>query len=276
MGAERNILTYIQHPYIVSLHYAFQTSAQLVLVLRYCPNGNLTQCIRRCIRLTEEPARLYSAEILLALVYLHSLGIIFRDLKPDNVVLDDSGHGLLTDFGLAKEDVTGLTKSFCGSRAYIAPEILERKSHGRTVDIYGLGVVLFNMITGDPPFYSKSLSKLDHNIKHATLQVPKYVPFAAALLIHSLMHRVPERRLGAAQTVDIQNDAFFAPMDFDALMNRKVPVPPEVLAMLPDISLNSHSVFHSAPFETNDDACDEQVVKDWDFNVRAQWHRMKR
>ena len=83
---ERNVLTYIQHPYIISLHFAFQTSSYLVLVMQYCPNGDLYQLIKRLSRLHEPLAQLYSAEILLALIHLHDRGIIFRDMKPDNVV----------------------------------------------------------------------------------------------------------------------------------------------------------------------------------------------
>jgi len=260
------------HPYIISLHHAFQTSTQLVLVLHYCPNGNLQQAIRHCKRFPEGHARLYSAEILLALVYLHERGIIFRDLKPDNVVLDGSGHGLLTDFGLAREHVIDLhgARSFCGSPAFIAPEMLDRKGHGHTVDIYGLGVALFNMLTGKPPFYNKNLEVLQHNVKCAPLQIPTYVSQPGASLISALMHRMPERRLGAARTSDIQNDRFFISMDFRALLCQEVPVPPEMLAVLGAISSNSHSFFHSAPFGPKNDICDEQLVEGWEFNAVAQ------
>lgn len=224
---ERNILAYVHHPYIVSLHYAFQTQSHLVLVLQYCPRGNLQHLILREKRLREPIARLYTAEILLALIHLHERKTIFRDLKPDNVVLDEKSHAMLTDFGLSKEGVLGSrgTKSFCGSVAFLAPEILLRRGHGHTVDIYNLGVLLFNMLTGLPPFYHPDRETLFANIKHARLEVPEYVPKAARSLILSTMEREPSRRLGAAGTVDVQQHQFFSEIDFDALMQRKVPVP---------------------------------------------------
>jgi len=263
---ERNILTYISHPYIVSLHYAFQTSTQLVLVLNYCQHGDLQQAIHRCKRFPEELARFYSAEILLALAYLHERDIVFRDLKPGNVLLDSCGHGLLTDFGLAKEGVRGLrgTNSFCGSVAFLAPEVLERKRHGHTVDIYGLGVFLFHMLTGHPPFYNRNMAVLHHNVKHATLQIPKYASHTAASLIQALMNRVPEQRLGAGRTSDVQNDPFFASVDFVALMRREVPVPAQAVTTLMSTSLNSQGLLRNAPFEANY-TCDAHAVHGWDF-----------
>ena len=110
----------------------------------------------KSVRFTEERARIYTAEILLALGYLHGKDIIFRDLKPDNVVLDDDGHSLLTDFGLSKEGVYDNqgAKSFCGSLAYLAPEMIKRTGHGKSVDWYLLGVLLYEMLVGVPPYYS--------------------------------------------------------------------------------------------------------------------------
>ena len=114
---ERNVLSYVKHPFIVSLHYAFQTSEKLGLILDYCPGGDLGKHLQQEKRFSEERARLYLAEIIIALEDLHRRDIIFRDLKPDNVVLDANGHCKLTDFGLSKEgvynEVSG-AKSFCG------------------------------------------------------------------------------------------------------------------------------------------------------------------
>merc|ERR1712136_31140 len=203
---ERNILSFIHHPYIVTLHYAFQTSSHLVLVLSFCPNGNLQALITKQTNLEERVARLYAAEILLALVHLHQRDIIFRDLKPDNVGLKGA-------------------RSYCGSPAFIAPEILQRRGHGKTVDIYGLGVLLHHMLVGMPPFYNPDRGTLESNIKFKRLTIPSKVGEDAKNLILSVMERDPAKRLGAADTADVQSHAFFESVDFAALLARGIPVP---------------------------------------------------
>ena len=128
------------------------------MILDYCPGGDLGKALIREKRFKEDRARIYLAEILLALEDLHKRDIIFRDLKPDNVVLDAEGHALLTDFGLSKEGVldNSAAKSFCGSVAYLAPEMLKRIGHGKSVDWYLLGVLFYEMIVGIPPYYTKN------------------------------------------------------------------------------------------------------------------------
>ncbi len=147
----------MQHPFIVRLRYAFQTQDKLFLICDYCPGGDLSQYLEIERQFSEEKARFYILEILLAIESLHERDIIFRDLKPDNVVLDDDGHALLTDFGLSKEGVqqqNGGAKSFCGSYAYLAPEMIKKAGHGKAVDWYLLGVVFYEMLTGMPPYYA--------------------------------------------------------------------------------------------------------------------------
>lgn len=133
---ERNIMMNITHPFIVKLHHSFQTPEKLVFVMEYCPGGDLGTHIAKEKSFSEEKAKFYLAEVVLALEELHKHGIIFRDLKPDNVVLDADGHAKLTDFGLSKEGaIEGqLTKSFCGSVAYLSPEMLRRTGHSKAVD----------------------------------------------------------------------------------------------------------------------------------------------
>jgi len=224
---ERNVLSYIRHPYIVSLHYAFQTTSHLVLVLHFCPGGNMQQLITSHRRLQEPLARLFSAEILTALSHLHERSIVFRDLKPENVVIDADGHSMLTDFGLSREGVRGFrgARSFCGSLAFLAPEILQQRGHGHPVDVYGLGVLMFAMLTGMPPFYHRDRDTLFANIRHAPLQIPNYVSRTAASLIEALMEREPSRRLGASKTSDACSHPFFAQLDWEALARREIPVP---------------------------------------------------
>ena len=155
---EINILHMIDHPFIVKLNYAFQSGDRLFLILEYCAGGDLAQHLQREKRFSEERAKIYLCEIILALEDLHKRDIIFRDLKPDNVVLDSEGHALLTDFGLSKEGVLDNkgAKSFCGSIAYLAPEMLKRTGHGKSVDWYLLGVLFYEMLVGIPPYFANN------------------------------------------------------------------------------------------------------------------------
>jgi len=127
------------------------------LILDFCPGGDLGRLIQKEGKLTEDRARIYMAEILLALENLHRRDIIYRDLKPDNVVIDTDGHAMLTDFGLSKEgvlDVSNGARSFCGSVAYLSPEMLRKTGHGKSVDWYLLGVLLYEMLVGKTPYFA--------------------------------------------------------------------------------------------------------------------------
>lgn len=228
--AERNILLHISHPFIVKLNYAFQTPDKLAMVMDFCPNGDLGMQIARDKRFTEEKAKFYACEVLLAIEELHSHGIIFRDLKPDNIVLDQDGHARLTDFGLSKEGVNEgqLAKSFCGSVAYLAPEMLKRTGHTRSVDWYLFGVLIFEMLVGAPPYYSTSREQLFNNIQKGKLKVPKYVGQCSRDLIKQLLNRDPLKRLGSSKkdAEDIKNHSFFKGVDWKACLMKKISVPP--------------------------------------------------
>ena len=155
---ERNVQSATNHNFIVKLRCAFQTKTKLCMVMDYGKGGDLGQLLQREKRFTEERAKIYVSEILLAIQELHNREIIYRDLKPDNVVIDEDGHALLTDFGLSKQGIkeADFTQSFCGSVAYLAPEILRRSGHGRTVDWYLLGVLLYEMLVGVPPYFDRN------------------------------------------------------------------------------------------------------------------------
>ena len=146
---ERSVLgRAVRHPYIVGLNMAFQTPDNLFLVLDYCPGGELFFHLGKVGRFPEERARFYAAQIILALEYVHKLDVIYRDLKPENVLLDQNGNVRLTDFGLSKEGVSDHSSganSFCGTPEYIAPEVLRREGHGRAVDWWSLGALLYEV-----------------------------------------------------------------------------------------------------------------------------------
>lgn len=227
--AERNILMKIKHHYIVKLNYAFQTPEKLVMVMDYCPNGDLSTHLAREKHFTEEKAKFYITEILLGLEELHKHEIIFRDLKPENVVLDPEGHARITDFGLSKEGVTEgqLAKSFCGSVAYLAPEMLRRAGHTKSVDWYLLGVLLYEMLVGSPPYYSNNREQLYNNIQRGKLKIPKGLSNEAKDLIKLLLNRDPHKRLGASKrdAAEIKEHIFFRETDWEGFNNKTIKAP---------------------------------------------------
>jgi serine/threonine protein kinase len=220
----------MRHPFIVNLNYAFQTKTKLFLILDFCPGGDLGKIIANERRFTEDRARLYISEVLLALKELHRRDIIYRDLKPDNVVLDDYGHALLTDFGLSKEGVLEVSKgakSFCGSIAYLAPEMLRRVGHGKSVDWYLLGVLLYEMLVGTPPYFSGDKQELFNNIIGGPLKLPKSISTEAKNLMVALLNRNPTKRLGSGPegALEIMRHPFFKNVDWDMVLHKQTNPP---------------------------------------------------
>jgi serum/glucocorticoid-regulated kinase 2 len=177
---ERNILEKLNHPFLTTLEFAFQTKDKLYLGLNFCGGGDIFFRLRQDKRFTLRRARFYASEVLLGLEYMHGMDIIFRDLKTENLLLDMQGHLSLTDFGLAKEAVTGSgieggTKTFCGTPEYLSPEMLENRGHGKGVDWWALGIVLFEMLTGFPPFYDQNTQLMYKNILVAPVSFPPHV-----------------------------------------------------------------------------------------------------
>lgn len=199
--AERNILEAVKHEFIVKLMYAFQTGGKLYLILEYLPGGELFTQLEKEGIIMEDSACFYLGEICLALEHLHSLGIIYRDLKPENVLLDVLGHIKLTDFGLCKESIQdgGVTHTFCGTVEYMAPEILMRTGHGKAVDWWSLGALMYDMLTGSPPFTSTNRKKTIEKILKSKLNFPPYLTNEARNLMKKLLKKNPEERLGGGK-----------------------------------------------------------------------------
>ena len=225
---ERNVLSCIKHPFIVKLNYAFQTPEKLLLILDYCQGGDLGSILRREKRFPEDRAQIYVCEVLLALEALHSRNIIYRDLKPANVVLDSEGHALLTDFGLSKEGVHSMarTQSFCGSIGYFAPEMLRKETYNQTVDYYLLGVLLYEMLVGKLPFYDFDVSIMLSKIVRTPVRIPASVSAQANHLLTGLLDKDPSTRLGAGGTNEIKAHPFFQAIDWEAVYQRKLRPPP--------------------------------------------------
>ena len=227
---ERSVLGYVKHPFIVGLNMAFQSKDKLYFVLDYCAGGELFFHLGKVGKFTEQRACFYAAEITLAIAYVHNLDIVYRDLKPENVLLDSRGHVRLTDFGLSKEGISSSSSgahSFCGTPEYLAPEILNRQGHGRAVDWWSLGALLYEMLTGLPPFYGRDRERLFEKIRRGTLDYPKYLSPRAQLILRGLLTKDPTKRLGSGpnDAEDIKVQEFFEELDWEKLMNGEIPPP---------------------------------------------------
>ncbi|KAJ1895859.1 Serine/threonine-protein kinase Sgk2 [Kickxella alabastrina] len=191
--SERKVLERtVEHPFLVGLQCAFQTKEKLFFCLDYVNGGELFFHLQRERRFSENRSRFYAAEITCAIEYLHGMGVVYRDLKPENCLLDADGHVKIVDFGLAKEvgpvvwrtegsalysvEEGGKTGTFCGTPEYLAPEVLLRQRYGKEVDWYCLGAVLFEMLTGLPPFYDQDNNIMYRRILHEPLRFPTSLP----------------------------------------------------------------------------------------------------
>lgn len=227
---ERNVLGYVNHHFIVGLKMAFQSKDKLYFVLDYCAGGELFFHLSKVGKFEEPRAAFYAAEIVLALSHIHALDIVYRDLKPENVLLDAKGHVRLTDFGLSKEGISSSSSgatSFCGTPEYLAPEILSRQGHGRAVDWWSLGALLYEMLTGLPPFYCRDREKLFEKIRKGYLDYPRSLSAGAQALLKGLLTKDPRRRLGSdtADAEMIKKHIFFDETDWEKLMRGDIPPP---------------------------------------------------
>ena len=223
---ECNVLKQTDSPFIVTLHFAFQTMENLYMILDYCPGGDLG--FHLMSRLFEEnEAKFYIGELILAIEHLHNLDIIYRDLKPENILIDSENHIKLADFGLAKERIAQgeLTQSFCGSPAYLSPEMVQRKGVGKSADIYGIGAVLYEMISGTPPFYSNEIEKLYQNIKKSKLVLHNYFSDELKDLLKKLLCRDPKKRIGIYNKSEIKSHPFFKDLDWEKLGRKEITPP---------------------------------------------------
>jgi len=266
---ERSVLGYVKHPFIVGLKMAFQSRDKLYFVLDYCAGGELFFHLGKVGKFAEARACFYAAEITLAIDYVHNLDIVYRDLKPENVLLDSRGHVRLTDFGLSKEGISNSSSgatSFCGTPEYLAPEILNRQGHGRAVDWWSLGALLYEMLTGLPPFYSRDREKLFEKIRHGTLDYPDYLSPRAKQLLRGLLTKDPQRRLGSGphDADDIKAQDFFAELRWEKLMTGAVAPPwdPQIKGSLDmsqfdheftNMPLHSPGAFQGPGFPTSTD-----------------------
>ncbi|XP_034673486.1 serine/threonine-protein kinase AtPK2/AtPK19-like [Vitis riparia] len=225
MKAERDILIKVEHPFIVSLRCSFQTNSKLYLIMDFVNGGHLFFHLYRQGIFSEDQARVYIAEIVSAVSHLHKSGIVHRDLKPENILMDADGHVMLTDFGLAKEiDESSRSNSMCGTTEYMAPEILLSKGHNKDADWWSIGILLYEMLTGQPPFTHANRQKLQQRIIKEKVKLPSYLSSEAHSLLKGLLQKEPSRRLGSGPTGgdEIQNHKWFRSINWKKLEAREL------------------------------------------------------
>lgn len=206
--AERSVLAQINNPFIVPLKFSFQSPEKLYLVLAFVNGGELFHHLQKEQRFDINRSRFYAAELLCALECLHGFGVIYRDLKPENILVDYVGHIALCDFGLCKLDMKDddKTNTFCGTPEYLAPELLHGQGYTKAVDWWTLGVLLYEMLTGLPPFYDENTNEMYRKILAEPLHFPgpEIVPPAARDLLTKLLDRDAARRLGTNGASEIK------------------------------------------------------------------------
>jgi hypothetical protein len=213
------------HPFIVTLHFWFENVTDVFFVMDYVNGGDLRQQLHKLHVFSERRTQLYAAEIILALQFLHKHGIVHRDIKLENVLVGSDGHCKVTDFGLAKLGLfrCGRTKTYCGTPYCMAPEMVLNLPYGQAVDWWALGVMIYEMLVGHPPFYSKGNipGQLNDRIVRSEVDYPDSMSPAAASLLRKLLEKDPEKRMGADGSVDtIRRHPFFTGLDWVALQQK--------------------------------------------------------
>ncbi|KAG1609440.1 hypothetical protein G6F46_010794 [Rhizopus delemar] len=223
---EKHILESVANPFLVNLWGTFQDDANLYMVMDYVPGGELFSVLRKSKRFPDHVAKFYAAEVALAIEYLHNKHVIYRDLKPENLLLDVNGHIKITDFGFAKY-VPDITWTLCGTPDYLAPEVIQSKGYGKAVDWWSLGVLIFEMLAGYPPFYDDDHLKLYEKILQGKIRWPSYFDPNAKDLLKRLLTPDLSRRYGNLKNGadDIKRHPWFQGVDFDKVANRQIRAP---------------------------------------------------
>jgi serine/threonine protein kinase len=219
--SEKSILHRINHPYIVNLKGTFQSPTHVFMLLDYACGGELFTLLRREGRFANDVALFFAVEIILAFEYLHASDIAYRDLKPENLLIDKDGHVKITDFGFAKV-VNDKTFTLCGTPEYLAPEIIQSKGHNKAVDWWALGVLVFEMLAGYPPFYDDNPIGIYQKIMDGYYEFPPHIEPKARDLIRSFLCADKTLRMGCSPSGpdEIKNHKWFRGVDWQMVLRR--------------------------------------------------------
>ncbi|KAI5474528.1 cAMP-dependent protein kinase catalytic subunit [Pseudohyphozyma bogoriensis] len=227
-NSEREMLERVRHPFLVNLWGTFKDSKNLYMVMDFVAGGELFSLLRKSQRFPDPVAKFFAAEVALALDYLHSIDIIYRDLKPENILLGADGHVKITDFGFAKH-VPDITWTLCGTPDYLAPEIVQSRGYNKSVDWYALGVLMFEMLAGYPPFFTEDANpmRLYEKIIAGKVRYPSYFDPQAKDLLKSLLTSDITKRFGnlANGSRDIFSHSWFQEVEWERLYRKEIPAP---------------------------------------------------
>jgi protein kinase X len=219
---ETVLLSLVEHPFIVNLVNHFQDECRLIMVLEFVPGGELFTYLRKEGRMGNDEARFFATQIVLVFGYLHSKSIAYRDLKPENLLLDRNGYLKMADFGFAKI-VEQRTWTLCGTPEYLAPEIIQSKGHSMPVDWWACGVLIFEMLAGYPPFYDENPFGIYQKILSGTVDYPRHMDAKAVQLMKKLLVADLTKRIGClkAGVADVQRCKWLQKVDWKQVYNRE-------------------------------------------------------
>ncbi|XP_059214695.1 microtubule-associated serine/threonine-protein kinase 3 [Centropristis striata] len=281
---ERDILTFAENPFVVSMYCSFETRRHLCMVMEYVEGGDCATLLKNMGPLPVDMARMYFAETVLALEYLHNYGIVHRDLKPDNLLVTSMGHIKLTDFGLSKVGLMNMTtnlyeghiekdarefsdKQVCGTPEYIAPEVILRQGYGKPVDWWAMGIILYEFLVGCVPFFGDTPEELFGQVISDEINWPEgedAPPADSQELITLLLRQSPLERMGTGGAAEVKQHQFFHNLDWNSLLRQKAEFIPQLE------SEDDTSYFDTRSERYHHLETEEEDTNDEDFNVELR------